>query len=179
MSHHHPTMSPDKLPDSQQPQWRKDFPIDVAQDDYVARRDFTKFLVLISGGFVTGQLWIGLQNWMRSHRGKPPVYRITSQADLPVEGSVTFKYPGPHDDCILVRTSEGKLFAYGQKCTHLACPVIPDQSGKCFHCPAHHGVFEMSTGRAISGPPRRPLSKITLEVRGNDIYATGVEVSTV
>jgi len=179
MSHHHPIVAPDKQPEDQQPQWRKDFPIEVAQDDYVARRDFTKFLVLISGGFVTGQVWIGMQNWLRARRGQPPVFRITSLDELAVAGTVTFKYPGPHDDCILVRPTADTLLAYGQKCTHLACPVIPDYEDKCFHCPAHHGVFEMSSGRAIAGPPRRPLSKITLQIRGGDVYATGVELSTV
>jgi len=29
------------------------------------RRDFLKFLVLISAAFALGQLWIGIQNWYR------------------------------------------------------------------------------------------------------------------
>src|SRR5579875_3286117 len=32
--------------DTHPPAWRQDFPIDWPQDHYVARRDFTKFLVL-------------------------------------------------------------------------------------------------------------------------------------
>lgn len=32
---------------------------------------------------------------------------------------------------------------------------------------------------AIAGPPQRPLSRISLEVRGGVIYATGVEVKTI
>jgi Rieske Fe-S protein len=34
-------------------------------------------------------------------------------------------------------------------------------------------------GRPISGPPRRPLPVIRLDVRGTQIYATGVEQRTV
>ena len=45
-------LTPDGRPSDEQPKWRKDFPIDTAQDNYVARRDFTKFMVLISGSFV-------------------------------------------------------------------------------------------------------------------------------
>ena len=39
---------PDGKPMGRQPAWRQDFPIDVPQDNYIARRDFTKFLVLTS-----------------------------------------------------------------------------------------------------------------------------------
>jgi Rieske Fe-S protein len=176
MSHHHPTTAPDGRPPEQQPAWRQDFPIDTEQDNYVARRDFTKFLVLISGAFATGQLWIGVQNWLRKRRGQPAIAKVIAIDDLPVGGSHTFKYPGPHDDCILIRPDEHTLLAYNQKCTHLACPVIPEGETNCFFCPAHNGRFEQPTGKVVSGPPRRPLPKITIELRGRDIYATGVEV---
>src|SRR5919112_1168465 len=61
--------SPDQLsvpPDGrayhEQPQWRNDFPIDWPQDELVARRDFTKFLVLTSFAFAVGQVWIVAEN---------------------------------------------------------------------------------------------------------------------
>ncbi|MGH7506598.1 MAG: hypothetical protein ACRELX_13140, partial [Longimicrobiales bacterium] len=49
------SVGPDGQPWEQQPKWRRDFPIDWPRDEYVARRDFTRFLVLVSGGFVVGQ----------------------------------------------------------------------------------------------------------------------------
>ena len=52
------TLPPDGRPADEQPQWRRDFPVDVPQDQYVARREFTKFLVLTSFAFVAGQAWI-------------------------------------------------------------------------------------------------------------------------
>jgi Rieske Fe-S protein len=33
----------------------------------------------------------------------------------------------------------------------------------------------MATGRPIAGPPQRPLERILIEIRGGDIYATGVQ----
>ena len=65
-------VGPDGLPESEQPAWRRDFPIDWPQDHYVARRDFTKFLVLTSLAFAVGQCWIVVQNWLRKRRGLPP-----------------------------------------------------------------------------------------------------------
>ena len=173
------TIAPDGRPHEQQPTWRRDFPIDWSQNHYVARRDFTKFLVLISLAFTVGQFWIGVQNYFRRRRGRPEVVKIASLSALPVGGTVVFKYPDSHDDCVLVRTGENALLAYSQKCTHLACAVVPRPEKGDIHCPCHEGYFELSTGRPLAGPPRRPLPRITLKIRGDEIYATGVEVSTV
>lgn len=170
---------PDGKPLSQQPAWRQDFPIDVAEDNYVARRDFTKFLVLTSGAFAVGQLCIGVKGALSRNAPAPEARRIASLSEIPVGGAITFDYPAAHDGCILLRPDEHTLLAYSQKCTHLSCAVIPDQEHNCLHCPCHEGNFDLASGRPVSGPPRRPLPKITLELRGPDIYATGVEVRTV
>jgi len=36
------------------PKWRQDFPIEWDKDNYVTRREFTKFLVLVSGAMCVG-----------------------------------------------------------------------------------------------------------------------------
>jgi len=136
-------------------------------------------MVLASLAFTVGQFWIGIQNFYRKRRGKPPIVRIASLDKIPVGKTIVFKYPDAHDDCILVRTDESTLLAFSQKCTHLACAVIPDATTNQIHCPCHAGYFELSTGRPLSGPPRRPLPRITLKVQSGDIYATGVEVTTI
>lgn len=173
------TIAPDGRPPEQQPSWRRDFPIDWPQSHYVARRDFTKFLVLTSLAFTVGQYWIGVQNYFRRRRGRPEVRKIATLSELPVGGTIVFKYPGPHDDCVLIRTGENTLLAYSQKCSHLACAVVPRPEKGDIHCPCHEGYFDLSTGRPLAGPPRRPLPRITLKTLGEQIYATGVEARTV
>jgi nitrite reductase/ring-hydroxylating ferredoxin subunit len=172
------TTPPDRSPADQQPAWRQDFPIDWPQDQYVERRDFMKFLVLTSGALAVGQLWIAGQNWMRKARGLPPRRRIASVDDVPVGGSLVFQYPGELDHCVLVRIADRDLVAYSQKCTHLSCAVIPRPEKGVLHCPCHEGLFDLRSGAPTAGPPSRPLPRILLEVRGQDIYATGVEVRT-
>lgn len=173
------TRAPDGRDEALQPAWRRDFPIDWAQDHYVARRDFTKFMVLTSFAFTVGQFWIGIQNWFRQRRGQPPVRAIARLDEVPVGGTVPFAYPGDNDKCLLVRPAEDVLLAYGQECTHLSCAVVPDLPTGRFHCPCHKGYFDVATGRPLAGPPRRPLPRVTLETRAGVIYATGVEVATV
>ncbi|HEY8746642.1 MAG TPA: Rieske 2Fe-2S domain-containing protein [Tepidisphaeraceae bacterium] len=165
--------------DAAKPQWAEDFPIDVDQDNYVARRDFTKFMVLTSFAFVIGQLCICVENMIRRRRGKPPERAIALMNQVAVGSSISFAYPGDHDPCLLIRRGESDLVAYGQKCTHLSCAVVPKVALGQLQCPCHDGCFDMTSGRPISGPPRRPLPRITLEVRKGTIYATGVEERTV
>ena len=172
------TTAPDRSPEDQQPAWREDFPIDWPQDQYVERRDFMKFLVLTSGALAVGQLWIVGQNWLRKRRGLPDSRRIASLAEIPVGSSLVFQYPGKLDNCVLVRLSERDLVAYSQKCTHLSCAVIPEPEKGVLHCPCHDGFFNLRSGDPTAGPPQRPLPRITLEVRGQEIYATGIEIRT-
>jgi Rieske Fe-S protein len=159
-------------------QWSKDFPIEVGEDNYVARRDFTKFMVLTSFAFAVGQLWIGAMNVVRRSAGKPPLTPIARLSDLAVGGSTQFAYPGENDPCVLVRLDETRVVAYSQKCTHLSCAIIPETKAGCFRCPCHEGSFDLASGKPLAGPPRRPLPRIMLEIKGDQIYAAGVEVST-
>ena len=173
------TIAPDWRPMDAQPAWRNDFPIDWPQDNYVERREFTKFMVLTSFALTVGQVWIAAQNWLRKRAGQPEVRRVAALADVPVGGVLTFAYPGEHDDCVLVRLAERELLAYSQKCTHLSCAVRPLVERGVIHCPCHEGYFDLRSGSPIAGPPQRPLPVITLELRGDEIYATGVVERTV
>jgi nitrite reductase/ring-hydroxylating ferredoxin subunit len=173
------TIPPDGQSEAEQPRWRQDFPVDWPQDAYISRRDFVKFMVLTSLAFTSGQFWVLVQNALRQRRGEPPIQEVARLDSIPVGGSLVFDYPGPHEPCILVRVDERSLLAYGQQCTHLACPVVAQLEAGQLHCPCHEGIFDLATGRPIAGPPPRPLPRVTLEVRDGIVYATGVEERTV
>jgi Rieske Fe-S protein len=166
---------PDGRPIELQPKWRQDFPIDVPRDEYVARRDFAKFMVLTSLAFAVGQIWIVARNLVRRRAGAPPIREIARVGQVPVGGSLVFSYPREDDHAILVRLAEDRFVAYDQQCTHLLCPVLAQPERGRLHCPCHNGNFDLETGRPISGPPERPLPRIRLEVQGGAVYATGVE----
>jgi Rieske Fe-S protein len=134
-----------------------------------------KFLVLTSLAFTAGQLWIGVQNWLRRRRGQPHLMRVAVLSDVPVGATQIFAYPTEHDPCVLVRPDEHTLIAYSQKCTHLSCAVLPHVDERVIRCPCHNGFFDLASGRPIAGPPRRPLSVVHLRIRGNEIFASGVE----
>jgi nitrite reductase/ring-hydroxylating ferredoxin subunit len=169
------TTPPDRSAMEDQPKWRRDFPIDTAQDGYVARREFTKFMGLTSLAFVVGQFWIALQNRWRSVRGALPATSLGMLNDMPVGGARAFHYPTEHDPALLLRPDQQTLLAYSSQCTHLQCPVLPQIEAGRLHCPCHAGYFDLRTGQPIAGPPRRPLPRIAVEVRNGEIFANGYQ----
>ncbi len=130
------TVAPDGQPEASQPDWRRDFPIDTVQDNEVARRDFTNFMVLTSLAFMAGQLWIVAQNWFRGQKERPAALAIAPVDEIPVGGTVLFNFPGEADPCILLRPDAQTFLAYDQKCTHLSCGGADAELVQgCLHCP--------------------------------------------
>lgn len=169
---------PDRRPTGEQPRWRRDFPVDTGEDEYVSRRDFAKFLVLTSGAMAVGQGFIVAQSGLRRSSSPPEPRPIVREDQIAMGQVIRFDYPEPGEPCLLVRLEDGRLVAFGQKCTHLSCAVIPETDAGRFLCPCHNGSFDLATGRPLAGPPRRPLPRIRLEVREGVVYATGVELRT-
>jgi len=147
-----------------------------AEDAYVLRRQFTKFLVLTSLGMVTGNAWI----WMRSLFAAPhPAYPeavVAPASEVPIGGVKLFSYPTATDPAILVRKADGGVVAYSQKCTHLSCAVYYSADRNRLECPCHEGYFAIDSGRVLQGPPPRPLPRIRVEERQGVIVATGIDV---
>jgi Rieske Fe-S protein len=168
---------PDHRPARDQPQWRLDFPTEIPEDESVARREFTKFLVLTSGAFVAGQSWIAASSYFSAH-GSWPEKRIAAADEIAAGRILEFTYPTDDHHCLLIRLDDSTLVAYGQECSHLACAVIPRPQQGDLHCPCHNGYFDLRDGRPTAGPPRRPLPRIALVERDGQIYATAVELRT-
>lgn len=160
-----------------EPLWREEMSIHAADERYVNRRQFAKFLVLTSLGMFAGNLWILVKSWFSRSPAYParPVARL---ADIPVGGVRLFRYPGPEDPCILVRPSEGEVVAYSQKCTHLSCAVYYAREHGRLECPCHEGYFSVRTGRPLQGPPQRPLPRVVLQRRGEALVAVGMDLGT-
>jgi Rieske Fe-S protein len=172
-----PSVPPDRGPPEAQPRWRRDFPIDWAEDDYVSRRDLVKFIVLTSGAFAVGQVWIALKGFFERREVPKERVRIAAVNDVEIGGARTFEYPKGSTPRLLVRTGPRAFVAYDQQCTHLQCPVVPAVLEGKLHCPCHNGWFDLQSGRPLAGPPRRSLPRVSLEVVDGTVYATGVEHS--
>jgi Rieske Fe-S protein len=162
---------------NKQPLWRDEFSIHTADERYVSRRQFTKFLVLTSLGMFVGNVWILVRSWL----DKAPVYpeeTIAAASDIPIGGVRLFRYPTRNDPCILIRPDEQTYVAYSQKCTHLSCAVYYARDKNRMECPCHQGYFSVKTGEVLQGPPPRALPRVVLERRGGNLVAVGMETRT-
>ncbi|HEX9669766.1 MAG TPA: ubiquinol-cytochrome c reductase iron-sulfur subunit [Thermoanaerobaculia bacterium] len=159
---------------SAEPLWREEFSVHGADERYVNRRQFAKFLVLTSLGMFAGNVWILAKSWLSRAPAYPrrPVARL---AEVPVGGVKLFRYPGPEDPCILVRRAPEEYAAFSQKCTHLSCAVYYARAADRLECPCHEGYFSARDGRVLQGPPQRPLPRVVLERRGDELIAVGLE----
>jgi nitrite reductase/ring-hydroxylating ferredoxin subunit len=164
------------------PKWREDFPVESETDDFIARRDFVRYLLLVSGGLAVGSGWILAKSLLQSPDGHSyPVRRVCDVGDLDPGAWMVFEYPEARIAAILVRRRDGEFVSYLQKCTHLSCPVQyagPEgDRAERLTCHCHNGVFDLNTGEGVSGPPRdlRPLTRVKLEVRGETVFAIGLD----
>ena len=157
--------------------WREEFSVHAADERYVTRRQFGKFLVLTSLGMLVGNLWILARSLWRGET-QMPLRKIADAADVPVGGVKAFRYPGPDDPCLLMRTAQDTFVAYSQKCTHLSCAVFPSEDGTKLECPCHEGYFSAADGRVLQGPPPRPLPRVVLDRFAGGLWAVGLDLGT-
>ena len=151
--------------------WKSLFPVDLAEESRLSRREFARFLALVSAGFTGG---IGYLYWRKTPLAgaprlasgagaRPAELKVCRVEELTPGNSFLFTYRDADDRCILIHTPKGEWRAYRQTCTHLGCAVRWD--GRRLECPCHQGAFEVDRGFPVAGPPTRPLSRLKVELR--------------
>ena len=151
-----------------------DFPYERGEEAHVTRREFCNFLALTSTAlFVSAAGFAGKAAFDSGGAESFEPRRIEGAEALAPGSALNFRYPTEEDSAILVRAADGQYHAYGQKCTHLACPVYYERQRQRLECPCHEGGFDVRTGNVLYGPPPRPLDQIVLEVRGAEVWAVG------
>lgn len=161
------------MSDKTEPKWRTDFPITWDSDNYVTRREFTKFLVLTSGATLVGNSYFLLSRKQTEPQPTSPL-EIARVGDLQPGQVKLFRYPTSNDPALLIRQPNGEHVAYKQRCTHLSCPVNYAAQNNRLECPCHNGAFDVATGAVLEGPPPRPLPRIALRITDGVIYAEKV-----
>jgi nitrite reductase/ring-hydroxylating ferredoxin subunit len=159
--------------------FQADFPYDRDAEAQVTRREFCNFLGLTSAALFLGAGGFAAKAALDARKSESfSAARIDGAETLIPNSSLNFNYPTERDSAILIRTSEGAYHAYGQKCTHLSCPVYYSRDHQRLECPCHDGAFDAATGNVLYGPPPRALDPIEVEIRDGQIWATSRRAST-
>lgn len=160
----------------QLPKWANDFSIESNTDNNVSRREFIKYLGVVSFGLFMGTAGVLLRSMIvPKSSGAIAEQKIAELNDIAVGEATTFIIPGKKEIGIMVRLEQDKYVAYGQKCTHLQCPVLWNKEGRKLVCPCHNGAFAVEDGRVLYGPPERPLPQLELVVKNDGVYCVGVK----
>ena len=155
--------------------YQAEFPYGRDEEAQVTRREFCNFLFLTSSALVVSTGGFAAKAAYDSSKVThfPPA-RIEGADELQPGNALNFYYPAEHDSAILIRSVDGEYYAYGQKCTHLTCPVYYAKEADRLECPCHEGGFDVRNGHVLYGPPPRPLDRVVIETRGGEVWATGV-----
>jgi Rieske Fe-S protein len=132
----------------------------------VERRAFLD--AVLAFGFVSTALAVVYPVWrylIPPASGEPATASAVAGrlADLKLNSGVLFKFgskPG-----LLVRTPDGELRAFSAVCTHLDCTVQYKADTSQIWCACHNGTYDLA-GNVVSGPPPRPLERLTANLRG-------------
>ncbi|HET9984494.1 MAG TPA: Rieske 2Fe-2S domain-containing protein [Longimicrobiales bacterium] len=54
--------------------------------------------------------------------------------------------------------------AFNGRCTHLGCGFGYDAAAKLYRCPCHNGLFRVTDGAVVDGPPPRGLDPLPVKV---------------
>jgi cytochrome b6-f complex iron-sulfur subunit len=149
-----------------------DFPIERVEAEHVSRREFAKFLCLVSGGMAVGSGWVAAKDRLLPPHRIQGELQVGSVSEFPVGGTFPFTAPGSKRPFILIHLNDGSWRAYAQKCTHLSCAVFYQPQNDKIQCPCHNGWFDARTGNVLQGPPPRPLPRLEVVVRGEQIFVT-------
>ena len=115
------------------------------------------------------QRWVKLGEVEQMEPGAPIRFDFTeSMQDAWVESRV--------QRGVWIYSEDGKSFTvYNGHCTHLACSYGFDKDRGIFHCPCHHGLFELKTGKVVGGPPPRSLDTLETKIEEGFLYAAYVD----
>lgn len=140
-----------------------------------AAPDRRRFLdVLLGAGFVSTAVAIVYPVWrylIPPVSGEPATQSVVASQASQVKSNsgLVFKFgskPG-----LLIRTPEGDLRAFNAICTHLECTVQYKADISQIWCPCHNGIYDLN-GNVVSGPPPRPLERLVVNQRGDDVVVS-------
>ena len=129
---------------------------------------------LLGTGFVSTLVAMTYPVWrylIPPASGEPVTQSVVAAqaSQLKANAGMVFKFgskPG-----LLIRTSDGNLQAFNAVCTHLQCTVQYKTDSAQIWCACHNGLYDLS-GNVVSGPPPRPLERLVVNQRGDDIVVS-------
>jgi nitrite reductase/ring-hydroxylating ferredoxin subunit len=69
-----------------------------------------------------------------------------------------------------VANVDGRLHAFDDKCTHMACSLARGRAeGATVICPCHGSKFDVTSGTVLRGPATRPVRSRLVQIEGESL----------
>ena len=158
------------------PDWKNDFPIEQSEATHISRREFAKFLCLLSGGMALGNGAIVIKSFAFPSQPLEGEHFVCQHSEVKTGDMKQFVIKGRLEiPYILIHLSDNEWRAFEQKCTHLSCAVRYRADINKIECPCHKGYFDPYTGVVLQGPPPRPLPQLEVVVKDGNVYVKAIE----
>ena len=107
-------------------------------------------------------------------RSPMTLVKVADTSEIPVGKMKMVQVQGKE---VLLANVGGAYYAIGNKCTHLGISLSGGTlSGNTVTCPKHHSVFDVTTGKAISGAK---IFGTTIEVKDEPTFVVKVEAKSI
>ena len=131
------------------------------------RRNFLKLLTFILGATAVSSFAYPLVRFLAPPATKAKGEQVNiKKNDLPLGEGKEIVFGGT--PAIVINVKGMGYIALSRVCTHLGCLVEYNKEANKFICPCHAGIFSVE-GHVISGPPPKPLARLSLNVQGDNI----------
>jgi cytochrome b6-f complex iron-sulfur subunit len=142
----------------------------IVHDDTSRRRFLSQAVMGFGLLFGIGTLGVRFLQFLVPRRGE----RQSETVLIGVESKIRLGEAVPMDlgghKILVLKTKEG-VSAFSRRCTDLGCLVSWNKEREQFVCPCHQGIFD-KTGLNIAGPPPRPLDRLNIVKRGEQLYVS-------
>lgn len=103
--------------------------------------------------------------------GEPATQSVVAAQASAVKPNSGLVFKFGSKPALLIRTPEGELQAFNAVCTHLECTVQYKADTSKIWCACHNGLYDLQ-GNVISGPPPRPLQRLVVNQRGDEVVVS-------
>jgi len=140
----------------------------IIHDDVGRRRFLSQAVMGFGVLFGMGTLGLRFLQFLlpNGEPRQPETVLIGSESRIPLDEAVPMDLGGQK---ILVLRTEAGVAAFSRRCTDLGCLVSWNREREQFICPCHQGTFD-KRGLNVSGPPPRPLDRLDVVKRGDQLY---------
>ena len=139
------------------------------------RRRFLRSVISVCAGLIAsitlipGVALLLQPAFSRARRGKRKII-FQNPEDAQSSSFITARYEGQEEAApgIYIRKSGQQYTVLSARCTHASCAVAWNPGAGQFVCPCHGGRFD-ENGKNVSGPPPRPLDRLSVTKDGADL----------